>query len=183
MLRWLLDDAHFVHVLAVLVLVSRLGDVISTLLISPTFALEANALARRFKRSIIVLGFCLVAVPYHSTALGVLVLVPSLLVTSSNLSSGWVARALGEQELVAFFERAARQTTRVSAVGYCIAAAIPFALSGVVLLVLSGGPESWGYWFALGMLVYALARAVHATSFALRLISRVRRKTVDVGTG
>jgi hypothetical protein len=69
MLRWLLDEAHFVHVLAALVLLSRIGDVVSTLLVTPTFALEANALARRFKRSVMLLGFGLVAVPYYNTAL------------------------------------------------------------------------------------------------------------------
>src|SRR5262245_34272963 len=89
------------HVLAALILLSRAGDVVITLLVSPTLQLESNPLARRFFRVVAVLSFAFCLVPYYSTALAVMVLVPSLLVSASNLGRGWVARALGEGEWMA----------------------------------------------------------------------------------
>jgi hypothetical protein len=175
MLQWLFEEAHFTHVLAALVLLSRVGDLVSTLLVTPTLELEANPLARRFRRVTFTLGLAIAVVPYYSTSLGVMVLVPSLLVTSSNLSRAWIARALGEQEVLAFVMRAAARSSPVSAAGFLIAAALPMALLGASLLVLSGGPESWGYYFAWGILMYAGVMAVYPTRFALKLIRRVRQ--------
>src|SRR5215831_21256130 len=81
------------HLLALVILFGRLGDVGSTLFVTPTLLLEANAIVRRFKWLPIMLGFALCFVPYLDVRLGVMVAVPSLLVTASNLSRGWVARA------------------------------------------------------------------------------------------
>ena len=177
-MQWFFDDAHFTHVLAALVLLSRLGDLVSTMLVSPTLALEANPFARRFKRLTFAAGLAIALVPYYSTSLGVMVLVPSLLVTSSNLSRAWIARALGEHEVLAFARRAAARSSPASAVGLLIAAALPMALLGFSLLVLSGGPESWGYYFAWGILLYAVVMVVYPTRFALRLIRQVRQNPV-----
>ena len=177
-MQWFLEDAHFTHVLAALVLLSRLGDLGSTMLVSPTLALEANPLARRFKRVTFGLGLAIALVPYYSTSLGIMVLVPSLLVTSSNLSRAWVARAVGEQEVLAFARRAAARSSPASAVGLVLAAALPMALLGFSLLILSGGPESWGYYFAWGILLYAVAMAVYPTRYVLRLIRQARENPV-----
>ena len=182
MLQWLFEEAHFTHALAALVLLSRVGDLASTLLVTPTLALEANPFARRFRRVTFTLGFAAALIPYYNTAFGVVILVPSLLVTSSNLSRAWIARALGEQEVLAFIKRAAARSSPVAATGFLIAAALPMALLGLSLLVLSGGPDSWGYYFAWGILVYAVVMAVYSTGFALKLIRQVRQHEVTERT-
>jgi hypothetical protein len=182
MLHWLFEEAHFAHALAALVLLSRVGDLASTLLISPTLALEGNPFARRFRRVSFTLGLAIAFIPYYSTSLGVVVLVPSLLVTSSNLSRAWIARAVGEQEVLAFMKRAAARSSRVAATGFLIAAALPMAVLGLSLLVLSGGPDSWGYYFAWGILMYATVMAVYSTGFALKLIRQVRQHEVTERT-
>jgi hypothetical protein len=169
MLAFLFSEATFPHTLAVLVLVSRLGDISSTLLVTPTLALEANQLVRRFRRTTLVLGLALALVPYYNTALGIVVLVPSLFVTGSNLIRGWVAHALGETELQALLHRAARQTTRLRALSFVIGGAFAFAMAGALLMLMSGGPAAWAYWFAYGILAYALAIAIHGTFFLRRV--------------
>lgn len=64
MLEFFFSEDHFTHTLAALVLVSRLGDIGSTLLATPTLALEANPMARRFKKSTLMLGLGLAFFPY-----------------------------------------------------------------------------------------------------------------------
>jgi hypothetical protein len=162
------------HVLAALILLSRAGDVGSTLLVSPTLRLETNPLARRFFKVVALLSFGFVLVPYYSTALAVMVLVPSLLVSASNLGRGWVARALGETEFMLMLERAAARSSRRVALMFSIASGMFIILAGLVLLVLSGGETSWGYWFAIGMMLYGFAMAFYGSLFAARLFRRVR---------
>jgi hypothetical protein len=163
------------HVLAVLLLLARAGDIGSTYLVTPKLKLEANPIARkgRWPFAIATLAVCLI--PYYSTALGMMAIAASLLVTASNLSKGWLMRALGEDAYLQLLERAARSTKMRSALGFLFASAGAFALAGVVLLVFSEGPDTWAYWFAVGMLIYAGAVAFHGTTFIVRLYRRVAK--------
>ena len=172
MLELLKDESHFRHVLAGLVLLSRLGDMGSTLIISPSLALEANPAVRRFSIPMLALGLAVVLLPYYHTGLAVAVLIASLLVTGHNLSRGWLAHALGEKEMSALFERAARRSTRARALGFTLGASGAVALAAAVLIVLSG-QGVWGYWGAIGVLGYALGLALHGSLFMLRLFRRI----------
>lgn len=160
---------NFEHVLALLILVARFGDIGSTYLATPTLKLETNPVARRLKwpMGLLSLGLCLI--PYYNTALAVMVLVPSLLVSASNLSRGWVAHAVGEDEMLAFLQRAVSRISRVKAVGFTLGAGSFVVLAGLVLLVLSGGQKAWAYWFAWGILLYGVVIALYSSLFVLRL--------------
>jgi hypothetical protein len=92
---------HFVHILAGLVFLSRVGDIGSTWLVSPKLLLEANPLVRRLGYRFAVPSLLLCLVPYYNTALGVIVLIVSLLVTASNLRGAWIIRSIGEAQYVA----------------------------------------------------------------------------------
>ena len=177
MLEFFFSDDHFTHTLAALVLVSRLGDIGSTLLATPTLALEANPMARRFKKSTLMLGLGLAFIPYYSTPLAIVVLVPSLFVTGSNFLRGWVAHAVGEAEMLALLYRAARRTSRSRALAFTFGGTAAIAMAGAVLLLLSGGSDTWAYWFACGILMYALAIGVHSTFFILRIFRQAAQPT------
>ena len=58
--------ANFTHVLFVLLLVARLGDVGTTFLATPRLRLEANPIARKFgwPFALLTLGVCFL--PYYS---------------------------------------------------------------------------------------------------------------------
>ena len=164
------------HVLAVLILLGRLGDVGSTLFITPTMLLEANPIARRFRWPVFALGFVLCAVPYYSVELAVVVAVPSLLVTASNLSRGWFSRAVGEKEMESLLLRAATKSSLAVGLTMTNLAAAFLLLAAGLLFVLSAGPQSWGYWFAAGMGVYAVAIGLHGSLFMVRLFRRASRE-------
>jgi len=171
------------HVLALLILVARVGDIGSTYLATPTLKLETNPVARRLKwpMGLLSLGLCLT--PYYNTALAVMVLVPSLLVSASNLSRGWVAHAVGEEEMLAFLQRAVGHISRGKALAFTLGAGAFIVLAGGVLLVLSGGQQSWAYWFAWGMLLYGVVIGLYSSLFVLRLHrigTRALKSTGDV---
>jgi hypothetical protein len=170
---YLFDDVVFRHVLAALVLVSRLGDLGSTWLASPTLRLEANPLARRLGWRFGLLTLGVAALPYYNTALGVMVLTASFLVTAYNLSGGWMMRALGEDEMSALLERAARRSSLRSALGFTMGAGAATMLVGLLMIWLSETVE-WGYSFGWGIVMFAFVRIVHGGGFLIRLYRRVR---------
>jgi hypothetical protein len=165
------------HLLAVTILVGRIGDVASTLFITPTLALEANLIARRFKWPTLALGFVLCVAPYIDVHLGVAIAVPSLLVTASNLSRGWLARALGEAETKQMLLRAAARSSLRTA-GVMLALATLFFSAAALLLCYLSEVDSLEYWFGIGMLIYAIAVAVHSCVFVTRLFREARTAAV-----
>jgi hypothetical protein len=164
----------FTHLLAFLVLLSRIGDVVSTRLVTPTLRLEANPIVRRLGWRFAATTLVIAVVPYFLLPLGVVVLTTSLLVAGSNLSRGWLVHALGEAEYEDLLLRAASRGRRRVALGFILAGAAHVALAGVVLMWLST-PSQWGYYSGLGVLTYGLVVAIHGSAFAIRLFRRVGR--------
>jgi hypothetical protein len=165
------------HGLALLIFIGRLGDVWSTHFLTPTLALEANPLVRRFKRPTFALGFLLCFVPYLDVNLGVMVAVPLLLVTASNLSRAWMARVLGEREMEALFLRAASRGTLGMALWLVWGVAIFFALTASILWWLAADDDV-AWYFATGLALYGLMFAVH-NSFAFVRIFRLARERME----
>jgi hypothetical protein len=96
-------------------------------------------------------------------------IVASLLATASNLSKGWIVRALGEAEYIRVVQRAVAASRLRGAIGFILGSSGTYALAGLVLLAISGGPTEWPYWFAVGMILHASAMAIFGCAFARRL--------------
>ena len=160
--------------LALIILVGRLGDVLSTLFVTPNMALEGNPVARRFKWPTMVGGFALCIVPYFDILLAIMVAVPSLLVTASNLSRGWMARALGEREVEAIILRAVARGSLATTLEMVWTAAVFVLLAAGLLVWLSWGGDDVALYFALGLGLYGLAVAIHGSFFFIRVFRRVR---------
>jgi hypothetical protein len=105
----------FTHLLAALVLLSRLGDIVSTRLVTPKLRLEANPIARRLGWPFAFATLLVAAMPYFDARIGVAVLAASLLVSASNFYRGWFIRAIGEEEFEQLVLRAAHDAPRHSA--------------------------------------------------------------------
>jgi hypothetical protein len=163
--------SNFTHLIAVLGIASRAADIVSTRLVSPTLALESNALMRRlgWRGAWATLAIGLIA--YRSVELGVVVITASLLVAGSNLGRGWLARFLGEYEAEQVMMAAARRGSLRIAVFFVCGAAACIATAGALLMWLSG-PMQWGYYCGLGIVFHALAIALHGSSALRRLFRK-----------
>jgi hypothetical protein len=173
--EFLSTGSNWEHVLAFVLLLARLGDLGSTYLVSPTLRLEANPIAKRLGWPFALFTVLLCVLPYFNTALGMVAIVVSLLATSSNLSRGWIVRALGEDEYLRVLQRAAAASTLRAGIAFAVGSSGTFAFAGLVLLVISGGPETWPFWFALGVVAYAFAMGFYSCGFLRRLYRQVAR--------
>jgi hypothetical protein len=161
----------FTHFVVVLGVAARGADILSTRLVTPTLALEGNALMRQlgWRGAWATLAFGLIG--YWSVQLGVMLITGSLLVAGSNLGRGWFARFLGEHETERLMLVAVRRGTLRVAVSFVCAAGACIAAPAVLLMWLSG-PTQWGFHFGAGILAYALAIAIHGSSAVCRLFRK-----------
>jgi hypothetical protein len=148
---------RYVHVIAGLTVCSRLADVWTTYLVTPTLKLEANALVRRFGWKFALLTVLIGLVAYLSPPLGVVVLTASFMVSASNASKIVMAKALGEEELAALTRRVILATPPWPGLVFLVMPAFFVGALGGVLLFFYPQMSDWGYHFGIGMLVYALA--------------------------
>ena len=164
------------HLLCALIFLSRLGDIGSTYLITPKLKLEADPIVRKLGWWFAVGTLFVCLIPYYSTALAIIVLVPSLMVSAANASKIWFARAYGESGYIELLLRVARRSRLSHALAPTIVAAIFSAFIGLVLLLLSPDPtRDWGYWFALGFLAYAFIIGFYGSLFFVRLFRKAKR--------
>jgi hypothetical protein len=166
---------HLDIVLCVLILISRVGDIGTTYLVSPNLLLEANPVARRLGWKFALLTLLVAGVPFFSLQAGILVLVPSLLVSASNASKIWMARAYGEKEYRELMLQAARRSKLAFALGTVWGVAGIFALTGAVLLFFCPDERSGGFWFAWGILLYALVIVIHGSLGVIRIFKLARK--------
>ena len=165
---------NFEHVLCGLILISRLGDVITTRLATPRLRLEANPIVRKLGWPFAVLTLLACLIPYYNTALGVMVLAPFLLVSAANAGKIWFLRAYGEAEYAALVVRLARKS-RLSVALAGVAASGGFViLAGLVLWFLSP-PEQWGHWFGLGVMLYGFVVALYGSLHYVRIFRKARQ--------
>jgi len=163
------------HLLCALIFISRLGDIASTYLVTPKLKLEANPIVRKLGWRFAILTIAICLVPYYSTAMGIIVLVPSLLVSAANTGKIWFARAYGETAYYELILSVARRSRLSHALAPTIVAAVFHALIGLILLLLSPDPtRDWGYWFGVGFLVYAFAIGLYGSLFFIRLFRKAK---------
>jgi hypothetical protein len=161
---------HFEHVLCALIFIGRIGDIGSTYLATPRLTLEGNPIVRKLGWRFAALSLLLCLVPYYYTPLGVMVAVPSLMVSASNIAKLWSVRALGEERYREFLYTEARSGKLSHAIAGVLVSQMFLALVALLLLFLSPNPwVDWGFWIAMGMLTYVLAMALYGCLFVRRI--------------
>lgn len=174
--------SHLSHFLCGLLFLSRLGDIVSTYLVSPELKLEANPIAKKLGWSFALASLLVCLIPYYSAPMSIIILVPSLMVSASNTSKIWFARAYGESEYQELLQRMARRSRLSDSLVPNLAAAAFTALIGLILLLLCPDPQKdWGFWFGFGFLAYALAIAFHGSMFLLKLFRKAQSAQEDEG--
>jgi hypothetical protein len=161
---------HLDHLLAALLLISRLGDIGTTYLITPRLHLESNPIVRRLGWRFAVASILLCLVPYFSEAAGVMILVTFLLVAAANARGLWFARATGEAEYQAMLMRAVHRSRRIQAlVPVWVSAGFVFLIAFVVLLFYPDPSADWGFWVGAGVAIYGFIVALYGTLTVRRL--------------
>ena len=161
---------YFTHFIALVVLVSRVGDLLTTYLVSPTLKLEANSLARRFGWKFAFAALLIALVPYYSTGAGVVIATASLLVSATNAMKIMTAKALGEDEYLRFTQSVVARTSFGAGILYVLMPALFMTLlGGFILILFPSASAGWGFPIAIGVLAYAFAIGLWGTVRFLRL--------------
>ena len=164
-------DAHesIKFTLAILILISRLGDIGSTYLASPNLELESNTVIRRWRWPFAILTILVFVTPYWDIGSGIVIMVASLLVAASNSSKIWLIRAMGETEYFALMVRMAGRAKPVPSLIYSLMPALFMTILGETVIFLYPSEKTdLGYHVGLGIVGYALVVAIYGPLTFLR---------------
>lgn len=163
------EHQHFKLILALLILIARLGDIGSTYLVSPNLELESNPVMRRLRWPYACLTTLVCLLPYWSPGAGIVVLVASLLVSASNSSKIWLARAMGETEYLAMMLRMAAHAKPGPSLVFSLMPALFMGILALTVMFFYPNPNAdLGYYVGLGILGYALVVAIYGPATFLR---------------
>jgi hypothetical protein len=87
-------------------------------------------------------------------------------------------RTYGEKEYRDFLLEMARRSKLSHALGALWGSAFFLALAGAVLLMLCPEPDEWGFWFAIGILLYAIIIVFHGSLAFIRIFKIARKSEV-----
>jgi hypothetical protein len=177
-------NANLKHALCILILVSRIGDIGTTFLVTPSLALEANPIMRKLGWRFALLTPALCAMPYFSVNLAVMILVPSLMVSAANAGKIWVARTMGERRLSAMMlGLAARSTLRHALAPVFVSAFFIVLLGAVVVLLYPNPVGELAFWVGAGIITYGCALALHGSLAFIKLFKTAHAALETRGAG
>ncbi len=169
---------HLKSTLCFLILLSRIGDIGTTYLVTPTLALEANPIARTLGWPFAFLTLAVCAVPYFSVQAAVMLLVPCLMVSAANASKIWVVRTMGERQYRAMLLSLAARSRLSHALAGLLVSILFIVLLGCVIWFLYPDPaEDLAFWFGAGIVAYGLVLAFHGTLSFIRLFKEASSGT------
>ena len=143
--------------LAILILISRLGDIGSTYLASPNLELESNTVIRRLRWPFAALTILVFIIPWWDIGSGIVIMVASLLVAASNSSKLWLIRAMGETEYRALLVRMAASARLLPSLIFSLMPALFMSiLGGTIMYLYPSETTDPGYHVGLGVVGYAL---------------------------
>lgn len=155
--------------LALLILLSRLGDLGSTYLASPNLELESNGVIRRLRWPFAVLTTLVFLIPWWDVGAGIVIMVASWLVAASNSSKLWLIRAMGESEYRSLLTRMAASASPVPSVIFSLMPALFMTILGATVMYLY--PDEAvepAYHVGLGIVGYGLVVAFYGPLTFLR---------------
>jgi len=171
---------HLVHVVALATLISRLGDIGTTFLVTPTLKVEANPIVRRFGWRYAFATAAIALIPYYSIHGGVVVLTVSLLIAASNASEAMLARFMGEEKYAALNREAMQKMSAAAGLSFlCLPAFFYLMLGLIISLLFPVSIDSWGFDIAMGTVMCAVALLIF---YPIRFFSERRLLVQANGT-
>jgi hypothetical protein len=159
----------FYHCLFAFALLSRISDLLTTWLVSPTLKLEANPLARKFRWPFGFLTLFVAFFAYWWPEVCVGLTTTSFLVAGSNAMKIPLTRALGEE---AYFKMTVENACKESFWPGLFARLAPapfYALLAGFIFFFFRTPDTWAFWIGFGVLTYVIAILFHWTIAYIRI--------------
>src|SRR5262245_47948332 len=158
------------HTLCILILVSRIGDIGTTYLVTPSLKLETNPIVRKLGWRFALTSLAVCVIPYFSVRAAVMILVPCLMVSAGNAGKIWAARTMVEHEYKRMLLDLAGKSKLRYALAGILASASFIILLGFVLLWLYPDPaEDLAFWFGAGIVTYGLVIVLHGSLWSTKL--------------
>jgi hypothetical protein len=130
----------------------------------------SHPVARRFGWRRTLFFLLVPLVPFWNNTLGFLLVPGVLALAAFQVERLWLLRASGSETYLAFLRQAASQSTRSAAILCNLSAGVLVAASAGALWLVSPNPEQdWGYWYALGLGMYALINGYERSRAAARI--------------
>jgi len=168
--------AHLVHVIAAATLISRLGDIGTTFLVTPTLKVEANPLVRRFGWRYALATTALALIPYYSIHGGVVILTVSFIISALNGSEALLARSLGEERYAELHHDAMLNMPFLIGVSLqCLPGLFCALLALVLSLLFPQSIDNWGYDIVMGIMLSGIALFIF---YPMRFLSERRSALV-----
>jgi len=171
---------HLKPCLCVLLLISRLGDILSTYMVTPSLALEANPIVKKLGWPFAWLTLVVCFAPYVSIQASLPLLVASLLVSASNSAKIWMARAMGEAEYGRLLFRLASTSRLSHALLATWISCFFMMLTGAVICLFYPDPAADpGFWLGGGVVLYGVVLGGYTTRAFIRLFAAAKRPRVQ----
>lgn len=170
--------SHFKHFMFGFLLISRLGDVLSTLFATPKLKFESNIIAKKLGKPYIFLTLLISLVAYYDIAISIVILIPSLLVSASNIGKIWFLRTFGEDNYHKLFLTLIKKNGVTGLILLNILSSFFIVLIAVIIFILYPRQEDWGFWIAYGFLLYGIIIIFWGTINSVILHFKTRKMEV-----
>jgi len=160
---------HLVHVVALATLISRLGDIGTTFLVTPTLKVEANPIVRRLRWRYAIATVAVALIPYYSLHGGIIVFTVSSLIAALNASEAMLARSVGEEKYATLNREAMQKMPVLPGLSLLCLPALFLVTLGLIMLLFF--PTGWGFDFAIGTILSGAALLIF---YPIRLFSERR---------
>ena len=148
--------SNFKHFIFGFLLISRLGDVLSTLFATPKLKFESNIIAKKLGKPYMFLTLLISFVAYYDIAISIVILIPSLLVSASNISKIWIIRTFGEDNYYELIIKLIKKDGVIKLILLNILSSFFIILIAVIMFILYPKQQDWGFWIAYGFLLYGI---------------------------
>jgi len=153
-------NSHPDHFLFIVLLISRIGDILTTYIATPNLKLEGNPLVRKLRWPFAIISIFVAFVAYIDLDLALTVAVVFLLVCASNASKMWMMRVLGEDEYLKLYYGLVQKASLGFSLVCLWAPPFFFLVLGIALRAFTEGA---GRHAADGFLFYALVLGFYNT--------------------
>lgn len=158
-------NSHANHFLFAVLLISRIGDILTTYIASPNLKLEGNPLISKLRWPFALATVLVALIAYVDIGLAVMASVLFLLVAASNASKMWMLRVLGEDEYMKLHYSLVQRSSLVFTLACIWAPSFFLFIVGAVIYAFT---ERMGHNAAEGFFLYAFAMGVVGTIYELR---------------